>query len=226
MKKKIVFLLLFMTFQIFAAEPRQSDEVIVFRTDVGDMVVALYPDEAPQHTEQILKLVRGGIYTNTLFFRTDKGFVAQIENYNARNPPLNAEELQLIKKIPGEFSKIPHRRGILSMARFDDPNSAESSFSFVLGNAPHLDGQYTVIGEVIQNIDVLDAIEKLPPKSVYIKTAEVVNRQDLSKIKLSSASTPLPEWLKSDAMQITGMSIVVLLLLMLYGKITNPQKKA
>ena len=182
--------LLLITLQASAENLRLSDEAVIFHTDVGDMAVAFYPDEAPLHTQQILKLVRGGIYTHKLLFRTDKNYVTQIENYNTRIPPLSAEELKLIKKIPAEFNSIPHRRGILSMARFDDPNSAESSFSFVLGTAPNLDGQYTVFGEVIQNINVLAEIEKLPPKSVYINSAEIVERNDLPNIKL--ASTPSP----------------------------------
>ena len=76
------------------------------------------------------------------------------------------------------------------MARFDDPNSAESSFSFVLGNAPNLDGKYTVFGEVIQNMQVLDEIEKLPPKTVYIESAEVVARKDLANATLAPAHPP------------------------------------
>lgn len=194
MKKLAVSLLLLMSFRVLAAEPRLGDEAILFHTDVGDMVAALYPDQAPLHTAQILKLVRAGVYTNTQFFRTDKGYVTQIENFNMRSQPLTAEQLKLIEKIPGEFNDIHHRRGILSMARFDDPNSAESSFSFVLGEAPNLDKQYTVFGEVIRGMDVLDEIEKLPPKSVYITSAEVVPRLNLPALvgahPLGSAYAP------------------------------------
>lgn len=195
-----------------AAQPRLSDEAVIFHTDVGDIAVAFYPDEAPKHTAQILKLVRGGLYTHVQFFRTDKGFVTQVENHDARNPALSAEEKQLIEKIPGEFNSIHHRRGILSMARFDDPNSAESSFSFVLGEAPHLDNQYTVFGEVIQNISVLDEIEKLPPKTVYINSAEVVARQDLASLKLEPAhSMFLSSMKQSAAVQISFFTVLVLL---------------
>ncbi len=194
------------------AQPRLSDEAIIFRTDVGDMVVALYPDEAPKHAAQILKLVRGGIYTHVQIFRTDKGYVTQVENYNMRNPALSDEEKKLIEKIPGEFNSIHHRRGILSMARFDDPNSAETSFSFVLGEAPNLDKLYTVFGEVIQNINVLDEIEKLPPKSVYIKSAEVIARQDLASIKLEPAHSLFMDNLtQNTAVQISFFTVLTLL---------------
>lgn len=215
----LILLIAFFSIQTWADTPRLSDEAIIFRTDYGDMVVALYPDEAPLHTKQILKLTSGGVYTKTLFFRTDKGYVTQIENYNARTPPLEAEQLKLIEKIPGEFNNVPHRRGILSMARFDDPNSAESSFSFVLGNASNLDGKYTVFGEVIQNIEVLDVIEKLPPKTVYINSAEVVFKKDLAEYTIKPASVPSAA--TSAEMQIFMFSIVGLAVLLVFGMLTK-----
>lgn len=188
--KKIFLFAFLIVINVFAQSTRHSDELIIFRTTVGDMVAALYPDVAPQHTTQILKLVRGGIYTNKLFFRTEPDFVTQVENHITRTPPLSAEELKLIEKIPAEFNGIHHRRGILSMARFEDPNSAESSFSFMLSEKGNLDGRYTVFGEVIKNIEVLDQIEKLPPKTVRIVSAEVINAADLPKVKLIQAHAP------------------------------------
>ena len=217
--KLLALSLLFISLQIFAVEgPRLSDEAVIFHTDRGDMAVAFYPDQAPKHTAQILKLVRGGIYTHKLFFRIDKGYVAQVENFNARNPPLSAEELKLIEKIPGEFNDIHHRRGILSMARFDDPNSAESSFSFVLGEAPNLDKQYTVFGEVIQNIELLDEIERLPPKTVYINSAEVVARQNLPTIKLATGPSLLSNFMQNSALQIFVFTILLLIGLWVFEK--------
>ncbi len=211
--------LLFISLQTFAAEsPRLSDEAVIFHTDRGDMAVAFYPDQAPKHTAQILKLVRGGIYTHKLFFRIDKGYVAQVENFNARNPPLSAEELKLVEKIPAEFNDIHHRRGILSMARFDDPNSAESSFSFVLGEAPNLDKQYTVFGEVIQNIELLDEIERLPPKTVYINSAEVVDRKNLPAIKLATGPSFFSNFMQNSTMQITVFTILMLIGLWFFEK--------
>lgn len=203
--------------QGFADSPRLSDEAVIFRTDYGDMVVSFYPDQAPLHTKQILKLVSAGVYTKTLFFRTDKGYVTQVENYNTRSTPLDAKQLKLIEKIPAEFNSIPHRRGILSMARFDDPNSAESSFSFVLGNASNLDGQYTVFGEVIQNIEVLDEIEKLPPKTVFINSAEVVFKKDLAQYTIKPAGAPVTSYPTSSTMQIFMFSIISLALLLVFG---------
>jgi cyclophilin family peptidyl-prolyl cis-trans isomerase len=215
--KILSFFIIIFSLQALADSPRLSEEAIIFRTDYGDMVVALYPDHAPLHTKQILKLASAGVYTKTLIFRTDKGYVAQIENFNARAVPLDAEQLKLIEKIPAEFNSIPHRRGILSMARYDDPNSAESSFSFVLGNAPNLDGQYTVFGEVIQNIEVLDEIEKLPPKTVYINSAEVVFKKDLAQYTIKPAGAPSTNYGYSSTVQIFIFTIISLSLLLVFG---------
>jgi cyclophilin family peptidyl-prolyl cis-trans isomerase len=215
--KILSFFIIIFSLQALADSPRLSEEAIIFRTDYGDMVVALYPDHAPLHTKQILKLASAGVYTKTLIFRTDKGYVAQIENFNARAVPLDAEQLKLIEKIPAEFNSIPHRRGILSMARYDDPNSAESSFSFVLGNAPNLDGQYTVFGEVIQNIEVLDEIEKLPPKTVYINSAEVVFKKDLAQYTIKPAGAPSANYGYSSTVQIFIFTIISLSLLLVFG---------
>lgn len=68
------------------------------------------------------------------------------------------------KHIPGEFSNLPHKKGILSMARFTDPNSGTTSFSILLGNAPHLDGQYAVFGRVVEGMDILDRLQTLETK--------------------------------------------------------------
>lgn len=229
--KTLLLSLLFMTLPVLSsAEPRQGSDAVVFHTDCGDMVAALYPDEAPKHVAQILRLVRGGIYTHTQFFRTDKGYVTQVENYNMRNPALNAEESALIEKIPAEFNSIHHRRGILSMARFDDPNSAEASFSFVLGEAPNLDGKYTVFGEVIRNKEVLDEIEKLPPKSVYINSAEVVALADVASLNLTPAhSMFIRNVMQSQGLQIFLFSILILLGLyafdIIYNRKNPPVKK-
>ena len=217
--KKIFLLILLLAIRTMAQTPRLSDEILIFKTDCGDMAVALYPDQAPKHTEQILKLARHGVYTHTLFFRNDVGYVAQIENFNMRAQPLNAEQTALVQKIPAEFNGIHHRRGILSMARFDDPNSAETSFSFVLGEAPNLDGQYTVFGEVIKGLDVLDEIEKLPPRSVYIQSAEVIPMQDLSKLELAPAHAP-PKPM-SDALQIFIFTVAALVLLVAFSRLSS-----
>src|SRR5438309_9496606 len=99
------------------AAPRVADERIVLRTVAGDIVLALYPEVAPQHVKHLLKLAEFGVYDTTHFFRIVPGFVLQVSSASERVYPLGREQNALIRRLPAEFSKVPHRRGVLSMAR-------------------------------------------------------------------------------------------------------------
>ena len=171
-----------------------SKERIVFRTNVGDIAVALYPEVAPQTTAQILNLARRGVFNSTVIYRVEPGFVAQIENFDTRRNTLTNSQLNEIHKIQGEFSNVHHRRGILSMARYDDPESAEASFSFVLGEAPSLDKNYAVFGEIVAGEEVLAEFEKNAtngpdgkPKALVISSADVFEDGNLANAKLTAA---------------------------------------
>lgn len=145
------------------APPRLAKERVILSTDYGDLVLALYPDIAPRHVEQILKLVRLGAYDTTRFFRIEPGFIIQLSHIQDRIAPLTREQADGEQNLPAEFSStLRHRLGSLSMARWDDPNSARSSFSILLGNAPHLDGQYTLFGHVESGGSVLQSIANVP----------------------------------------------------------------
>jgi len=136
---------------------------ILMRTAAGDLVLALDPQAAPRHVEQILKLVQSGVYDGTHFFRIQPDFVIQLSTAQDRRPPLSAEQLALIHPLPQEVSDLIHRPGALSMARReDDPDSAETSFSIMLDFAPHLDGHYTVFGHVERGVDVLQELLRVP----------------------------------------------------------------
>src|SRR5688500_17556555 len=136
--------------------PAIAEERILLRTNRGDLVVGLYDGVAPKHAAQIRKLVRLGVYDSTMIFRVEPGFVAQVTNAQNRKNALSPEQHKAITAIPAEFSKLQHRPGIVSMARdTDDVNSAETSFSFMLGRAPELDRKYTVIGELEHGMPLL-----------------------------------------------------------------------
>lgn len=166
---------------------------VILHTNVGDIVLGFYPQVAPKHVAQILQMVKSGVYDGARVFRVEPGFVAQVANFDSRDVPLSPEQLATVSKIPAEFSQVKHRRGTLSMARFDnDVNSAEASFSILLGEAPHLDGSYSVFGEVVQGLDVVTAIEGTPTDKdstpladIKIVSSEIVESEDLSKIKLN-----------------------------------------
>jgi cyclophilin family peptidyl-prolyl cis-trans isomerase len=153
----------------------------VFDTTVGPIAVELLPEVAPKTVAQIRRLIELGVYDGVGIFRIHRGFVAQLEN--ARSRPLTSEQLAAIKPIPAELTDVPHRRGVLSMAHGDDPDSAETSFSFLLGNAPHLDGKFTIFGRVLGSEPTLRAIESAagpdpmqPLQSIAVEHARIVDR--------------------------------------------------
>jgi cyclophilin family peptidyl-prolyl cis-trans isomerase len=154
MRKALLLLLATLACAVGAAAqepdaPRVAAERIVLRTNVGDMVLALYPDVAPRHTEQLLKLARMGVFDGVNFFRVESTFVAQLSDARYKQPAPSPEQLEAVHPLQAEFSGLKHRRGTLSMARYDDrPDSGETSFSILLGDAPHLDGKYTVFGQL------------------------------------------------------------------------------
>lgn len=125
--------------------------------DPSDVVIKMRPDLAPQHVAQISKLVGEGFYDGLSFHRVIDGFMAQGGCPNGTGMG-GAKE-----NIPAEFSKAPHNRGVCSMARAQNPNSASSQFFICLDNANFLDGQYTVWGEVESGMDTVDAIPKGEP---------------------------------------------------------------
>ncbi len=176
-----------------ASAPALSRERIVFRTNVGDIAVALYPMIAPQHAAQILNLARKGVFDGVVVYRVEPGFVAQIENFDLRKPALTNSQFAEIRKLPAEFNNIHHRRGILSMARYDDPGSAEASFSFVLGEAPSLDQKYTVFGEIVAGANVLSQFEKNAagpsgkPRDIEVSRADVFEDGNLAQANLALA---------------------------------------
>ncbi|KMT07102.1 hypothetical protein BVRB_6g154290 [Beta vulgaris subsp. vulgaris] len=158
-------LLITLTFSI-NDEPQLGSARVVFQTNYGDVEFGFYPSVAPKTVEHIFKVVRLGCYNTNHFFRVDKGFVAQVADVvGGRTAPMNAEQRKESQKtVVGEFSKVKHVRGILSMGRYDDPDSASSSFSILLGDAPHLDEKYAVFGKLTKGDETLKKLEELPTR--------------------------------------------------------------
>jgi len=140
------------------SEQALGSERVVLTTKFGEITLAFFPDVAPVTVRHILHLFQLGCYTGDHFFRVDRGFVAQIQSVSA-GPSCDASEAS--KHVPAEFSKVRHTRGILSMGRGSDVNSGGSSFSLLLGDAPHLDEQYTVFGRVLSGDEALAEMEKV-----------------------------------------------------------------
>ena len=145
------------------------------KTKFGDMELKFYPDVAPKHVENFLTLAKSGFYNGTIFHRVIPGFMIQGGDPNTKDP--NKPDTYGMggpnHRVKAEFNSIPHRRGIVSMARTNDPNSAGSQFFIVVKDSNFLDGQYTVFGEVVKGIEVADKIVNLPRNSRDLPTERV-----------------------------------------------------
>ena len=130
----------------------------------GTIVIDLFPDVAPQHVAQVTALAEQGAYDGVVFHRVIDGFMAQTGDvqYGKKGGDTSMAGMggSSMADIPAEFSSVPFDRGVLGMARSQDPNSANSQFFIMTAPAPHLDGQYTAFGRVISGMDVVDAIKK------------------------------------------------------------------
>lgn len=165
----------------------ESDaELAAFRavldTTHGRIAVDMYPDRAPNHVRNFLRLVEAGVYDGIAFHRVVPGFVIQSGHLPTRREPLTDRQRRFVRNLQPEFNDTPHVRGIVSMARLDDPASASTSFFIVTGPAPALDGVYTVFGVVAAGLDVVARIEAAPTEGetpvdrVEIIDAEVTRR--------------------------------------------------
>ena len=136
----------------------------VIKTKFGDMEIVFFPDKAPNHVQNFIKLAKSGYYNGTIFHRVIPGFMIQGGDPNTKdsNKPESYGMGGPNEKLKAEFNETPHRRGIVSMARTNDPNSAGSQFFIVVKDSNFLDGQYTVFGEVVKGMEVADKIVSLP----------------------------------------------------------------
>lgn len=134
----------------------------VLETSLGEIALELFPDRAPAHVRNFLRLARSGVYDGMAFHRVVPGFVVQTGSLTTRGEPLTRKQQGYVAALPPEFSDTKHVKGILSMARGDDPASATTSFFLCVGDAPALDGRYTVFGRIASGLDVLEAIERVP----------------------------------------------------------------
>ena len=138
----------------------------IIKTKFGDIHIKLYPDVAPNHVENFIKLAKSGFYDGTIFHRVIPGFMIQGGDPNTKNSlrkdtygqggPKDEKGNPILLKA--EFSDIPHKRGIVSMARANEPDTAGSQFFVVVEPSPFLDGKYTVFGEVVKGLGVADKI--------------------------------------------------------------------
>jgi peptidylprolyl isomerase len=153
---------------------------IVIDTTQGRIVIKLRTDIAPQHAERIEQLARDGFYNNVPFHRVMDGFMAQTgdgQNFNGTGG-------SKYPNLKQEFSKVHFKRGIVGMARRGDSvDSANSQFFIMFADGASLDGQYTVIGEVVSGMDVVDKLKKAPPGSA---SGAVTDPDKMLKVQVAS----------------------------------------
>lgn len=131
-----------------------AENSLVMKLKDGEVVIEMFPEDAPNHVARIKELVREGFYNGLKFHRVIEGFMAQT------GCPLGTGTGGSGKKLKAEFNKIPHTRGIVSMARAMHPDSADSQFFICYDDCPHLNGQYTVWGKVVSGMEFVDNIRK------------------------------------------------------------------
>jgi peptidylprolyl isomerase len=129
------------------------------QTANGVIKIQTFDSIAPNHAKRVKQLADSGFYNNSPFHRVIDGFMVQ------GGDPTGTGTGGSGVKLKSEFSNISHKRGIVSMARASDPNSADSQFFIMLADNPHLDGQYTVFGKVVEGMDFVDKIKKAPSNS-------------------------------------------------------------
>ena len=164
MKKLLLFLLvLFLTINNANTEEKK----MILKLKDGDVEIELYPKIAPNHVKRFETLANEGKYDGVVFHRVISGFMAQtgdVKFGNSNSPEYNLDLAGTggsdLPNLKAEFSDVAHNKGVLSMARSADPNSANSQFFIVFESAPHLDRSYSAFGKVIKGMELIDKIKK------------------------------------------------------------------
>jgi peptidylprolyl isomerase len=152
---------------------------VVIDTTKGRIIIKLRTDIAPQHAERIKLLAREGYYNNVPFHRVMDGFMAQTgdgKNFNGTGG-------SKYPNVQAEFSQVPFKRGVVGMARAGDPNSANSQFFIMFAEGSSLNGKYTVVGDVVAGMDVVDKLKKAPPGSA---SGAVTDPDKMVKVQVAS----------------------------------------
>lgn len=152
-----------------------QENIVIMKLEYGDVVIKLRPDLAPNHVERIKQLTKEGFYDKIVFHRVIDGFMAQ-----TGDPTGTGMGGSKLPDLKAEFSKEPFKRGVLGMARSNNPDSANSQFFIMFADGSFLNGQYTVFGEVITGMEFVDKIAKgepprKPDEIISMKMQEEIN---------------------------------------------------
>lgn len=149
-----------------AAVEKMAAQCVKFETEAGNIEMEMFPESAPESVRSFLNLTATGALNTTTFSRVVPGFIVQGGDLYTRREKMTVELGNRARKtLPDEPSQIKHARGILSMARTDEPNTATTNFFILVGNAPHLDGAFAAFGRVIKGMEIVDEINKMPAEN-------------------------------------------------------------
>ena len=173
--------------------PSNDEEVALLHTSLGDLTVAFWPEVAPNTVANFKELARAGFFDGTCFHRVVRDFMIQ-----GGDPLTKAPDQEPLwgtgdpgYTIPAEFNDRPHLRGVLSMARSEDPDSAGSQFFICLAEAPFLDGQYTAFGQLVAGEEVLDQIGDVAVREAPDgELSRPVERVSLEYVRIVPAASP------------------------------------
>jgi cyclophilin family peptidyl-prolyl cis-trans isomerase len=177
MKKILIILFLFLS--TLKGEAVENPKIIL-KTIHGDVKIELFKDVAPNHVNRILELSKNGKYDGVAFHRVIDGFMAQtgdVQHGNTKNnfnPATVGTGGSDLPDLKAEFNNIPHERGTLSMARSQNPDSANSQFFICFDKAPHLDRQYTAFGKVLEGMEFIDKIKRGAPGSGAVSNPDII----------------------------------------------------
>lgn len=172
--------------------PASNDEVAVIQTSQGDLVLEFWPDVAPNTVENFKKLARQGFYDGTAFHRIVRGFMIQGGDPLTKDPSMEARwgTGDPGYKIKAEFNTRSHQRGVISMARSANPDSAGCQFFICLGDASFLDRQYTAFGRLIRGDDVLGRLGDVPTRVAGGgEKSRPVERQQVASVRIVPRSS-------------------------------------
>ena len=169
--KKIIYLFIIF-FSLITTNINAKNNIMILKLTYGEVHLELYPEKAPNHVKRFKELADSGKYNGVVFHRVIDGFMAQtgdVKFGNSTTPDFNLSLAGTggsdLPNVKAEFTDIAHNRGILSAARSEDPDSANSQFFICLDSAPHLDRQYSAFGKVIKGMEFVDMIKKGDPNS-------------------------------------------------------------
>jgi cyclophilin family peptidyl-prolyl cis-trans isomerase len=152
----------------------------ILETSLGPITIEFLPEKAPNHVRNFLRLAAAGVYDRMTFHRVIPGFMIQSGFLGSKQILMDDGQQKLVRNLQPEFTDTPQDKGIVSMARLDDPSSANTSFFIVTARTPAIDGKYTVFGRVVDGMSVVEAIEQAP------RAGEApISRIDLVRVRIA-----------------------------------------